>query len=120
MNTLLIVSGYPKGQYAAGYFSEMGIGTRRDPLDANAWYVKAADQGDERAKHRLIAIHSAASGGAEEAQVPPSANDSSKKGNTSKPPAVRHSKDEESTQESTTTKDGGETKEKSKKKWGIF
>lgn len=40
----------------------MGIGCRRDPLDANAWYVKAADQGDERAKHRISAIRAAASG----------------------------------------------------------
>ncbi len=41
----------------------MGIGTRRDPLEANVWYVKAADSGDERAKHRLAAIRAAASGG---------------------------------------------------------
>lgn len=41
----------------------MGIGTRRDPLEANVWYVRAADQGDERAKHRIAAIRAAASGG---------------------------------------------------------
>jgi len=41
----------------------MGIGCRRDPLEANVWYVKAADSGDERAKHRLEAIRAAASGG---------------------------------------------------------
>ena len=41
----------------------MGIGCRRDPLEANVWYVKAADQGDERAKHRIAAIRAAASGG---------------------------------------------------------
>ena len=40
----------------------MGIGCRRDPLEANVWYVKAADQGDERAKHRIAAIRAAASG----------------------------------------------------------
>ena len=40
----------------------MGIGTRRDPLEANVWYVRAADQGDERAKHRIAAIRAAASG----------------------------------------------------------
>ena len=40
----------------------MGIGCRRDPLEANVWYVKAADQGDERAKHRISAIRAAASG----------------------------------------------------------
>ena len=42
----------------------MGIGCRRDPLEANVWYVKAADQGDERAKHRIAAIRAAASGAA--------------------------------------------------------
>lgn len=42
----------------------MGIGCRRDPLEANVWYVRAADQGDERAKHRIAAIRAAASGGA--------------------------------------------------------
>jgi len=41
----------------------MGIGCRRDPLEANVWYVKAADAGDEQAKHRLAAIRAAASGG---------------------------------------------------------
>lgn len=40
----------------------MGIGCRRDPLEANVWYVKAADQGDERAKHRLAAIQAASEG----------------------------------------------------------
>jgi TPR repeat protein len=40
----------------------MGIGCRRDPLEANVWYVKAAEAGDERAKHRLQAIRAAASG----------------------------------------------------------
>ena len=54
--------GLPKAQYAVGYFTEMGIGCRRDPLEANVWYVKAADQGDERAKLRLAAIRAAASG----------------------------------------------------------
>ncbi|KAG9229282.1 hypothetical protein BJ875DRAFT_203144 [Amylocarpus encephaloides] len=55
--------GLTKAEYAVGYFTEMGIGTRRDPLEANVWYVKAADAGDERAKHRLAAIRAAASGG---------------------------------------------------------
>lgn len=40
----------------------MGMGCRRDPLEANVWYVKAADQGDERAKLRLAAIRAAADG----------------------------------------------------------
>ncbi|KAJ5157756.1 uncharacterized protein N7482_008856 [Penicillium canariense] len=55
-------SGLAKAQYAVGYFTEMGIGCHRDPLEANVWYVKAADQGDERAKHRIAAIRAAADG----------------------------------------------------------
>lgn len=51
-----------KAQYAVGYFTEMGIGCRRDILEANVWYVRAADQGDERAKQRLAAIRAAAVG----------------------------------------------------------
>lgn len=54
--------GLAKAQYAVGYFTEMGIGCRRDPLEANVWYVKAADQGDDRAKHRIAAIRAAADG----------------------------------------------------------
>ncbi|KAI9741080.1 MAG: hypothetical protein M1834_002793 [Cirrosporium novae-zelandiae] len=72
-------TGLVKAQYAVGYFSEMGIGCRRDPLEANAWYVKAADQGDERAKHRLTAIRAAASGGSTE---PTSGGKGKKHGNT--------------------------------------
>lgn len=60
---LIPVIGLTKAEYAVGYFTEMGIGTRRDPLEANVWYVKAADAGDERAKHRLAAIRAAAEGG---------------------------------------------------------
>jgi TPR repeat protein len=52
----------------------MGIGCRRDPLEANVWYVKAADLGDERAKQRLAIIQAAASG---QSHLPPS-NDKSK------------------------------------------
>lgn len=54
--------GLPKAEYACGYFTEMGIGCRRDTLEANVWYVKAADHGDERAKQRLAIIQAAASG----------------------------------------------------------
>ncbi|KAF2831358.1 HCP-like protein, partial [Ophiobolus disseminans] len=60
--------GLPKAEYACGYFTEMGIGCRRDPLEANVWYVKAADHGDERAKQRLAIIQAAASG---QSHVPP-------------------------------------------------
>ncbi|KAH8429846.1 putative chitin synthase activator (Chs3) [Aspergillus melleus] len=54
--------GLTKAQYAVGYFTEMGIGCRRDPLEANVWYVKAAEQGDTRATHRIAAIRAAAEG----------------------------------------------------------
>lgn len=49
-------TGLPKAEYAVGYFTEMGIGCRRDALEANVWYVKAAEHGDERAKKRLQTI----------------------------------------------------------------
>ncbi|KAJ5675147.1 uncharacterized protein N7477_005081 [Penicillium maclennaniae] len=55
-------TGLAKAQYAVGYFTEMGIGCRRDALEANVWYVKAADQDDERAKHRIATIRAAADG----------------------------------------------------------
>ncbi|EPE09437.1 protoplast regeneration and killer toxin resistance [Ophiostoma piceae UAMH 11346] len=55
--------GHVKAQYAVGYFTEMGIGCRRDILEANVWYVRAADAGDERATQRLAAIRAAVSGG---------------------------------------------------------
>ncbi|KAK4250837.1 hypothetical protein C7999DRAFT_11453 [Corynascus novoguineensis] len=63
--------GYVKAQYAVGYFTEMGIGCRRDILEANVWYVKAADAGDDRAKQRLAAIRAAISGGTPMDTAPP-------------------------------------------------
>ncbi|KAK0303270.1 Chitin synthase 4 [Friedmanniomyces endolithicus] len=54
--------GHPKAQYACGYFTEMGIGCRRDPLQANVWYVCAADQGYEAATQRLAIIRAAVAG----------------------------------------------------------
>lgn len=51
-----------KAEYAVGYFTEMGIGCRRDPLEANMWYVRAAEQGNETAKQRLAIIRAAAAG----------------------------------------------------------
>ncbi|KAJ2997808.1 hypothetical protein NUW58_g536 [Xylaria curta] len=62
---------FVKAQYTVGYFTEMGIGCRRDILEANVWYVKAADAGDERAKQRLQAIRLAASGGTPMDVAPP-------------------------------------------------
>lgn len=69
--------GLPKAEYACGYFTEMGIGCRRDPLEANVWYVKAADHGDERAKQRLAIIRAAASG---DPGIPASEKTKGKKG----------------------------------------
>ncbi|KAI0482901.1 HCP-like protein [Xylariaceae sp. FL0804] len=66
--------GYVKAEYAVGYFTEMGIGCRRDILEANVWYVKAADSGDERAKQRLAAIRAAVSGGGTPMEVAPPRN----------------------------------------------
>ncbi|GAB7354052.1 hypothetical protein MBLNU459_g4632t1 [Dothideomycetes sp. NU459] len=57
-------SGYVKAEYAVGYFTEMGIGCRRDALEANMWYVRAAEQGNETASQRLAIIRAAASGDA--------------------------------------------------------
>lgn len=84
-------TGLPKAEYAVGYFTEMGIGCRRDPLESNKWYVRAAGSGDERAKHRLAAIHSAASGGSSTSSLQTSSNASKKSGD-----------------------------DKGKKKWGLF
>ncbi|KAI0019560.1 HCP-like protein [Xylariomycetidae sp. FL0641] len=67
-------TGFVKAQYAVGYFTEMGIGCRRDVLEANVWYVKAADAGDERAKQRLAAIRAAVSGGGTPMEVAPPRN----------------------------------------------
>lgn len=50
-----------------GYFTEMGIGCRRDPLEANMWYVRAADKGNATARQRLDIIRAAASGGGDTA-----------------------------------------------------
>jgi len=45
--------GLPKAEYAVGYFTEVGIGTPRDPRDAMNWFRKAAQHGDKRAIQRL-------------------------------------------------------------------
>ncbi|KAL8947521.1 MAG: hypothetical protein Q9222_006208 [Ikaeria aurantiellina] len=90
-------TGLPKAEYAVGYFTEMGIGCRRDPLEANVWYVRAADQGDERAKHRIAAIRAAASGG----DIAPARRGPPEKRSTGKGDAP------------------GEDKTKSKR-WGLF
>jgi TPR repeat protein len=58
-------TGMPKAEYAVGYFTEMGIGCRRDPLEANVYYVRAAEKGNENAKQRLNIIRGAAAGRAD-------------------------------------------------------
>ncbi|KAI5780660.1 hypothetical protein DFH27DRAFT_488551 [Peziza echinospora] len=80
-------TGLAKAEYAVGYFTEMGIGCRRDTLEANVWYVKAADNGDQRAKDRLAVINSAASDA--------TANKKSKKNKKEKPEGRRKSEDKE-------------------------
>ena len=57
----------------------MGIGCRKDILEANVWYVKAADSGDERATQRLAAIRAAVSGGGVPMEVGPPRNGKMKK-----------------------------------------
>ena len=84
----------------------MGIGCRRDPLEANVWYVRAADGGDERAKHRIAAIRAAASGGPE---IP--AKSMSPAISKSPSPGRKKEKNEGT---------GDEVEDKKKKKWGIF
>ncbi|KAG5979849.1 hypothetical protein E4U55_004701 [Claviceps digitariae] len=63
--------GFVKAQYAVGYFTEMGIGCRRDVLEANVWYVRAADAGDERARQRIAVIQAAVSGQGTPMEVAP-------------------------------------------------
>ena len=75
--------GYAKAEYAVGYFKETGIGCRQDTLEANVWYVRAAQQNDEKAKKRLAIIRSAAQGGGP-VDVPVEVNAKGKKGLRSK------------------------------------
>jgi TPR repeat protein len=79
-NVLTRTPGYAKAEYAVGYFKEIGIGCRQDTLEANVWYVRAAQQGEERAKQRLAIIRSAASGGGSSG----SASNSGEKGKNKK------------------------------------
>jgi TPR repeat protein len=48
--------GYPKAEYALGYFYEMGIGVDADQKESHKWYKKAADHGDKRAKDKINGI----------------------------------------------------------------
>jgi TPR repeat protein len=70
--------GFPKAEYAVAYFTEMGIGCRRDPLEANVWYVRAAENGNENAKQRLQIIRAAAQGLDAASATLPTAKDAKK------------------------------------------
>ncbi|WFD32398.1 Chitin synthase 4 [Malassezia sp. CBS 17886] len=48
--------GMAKAEYSCGYFSEMGVGTRKDLGQAKGWYVLAAEHGDKRAHQRLASL----------------------------------------------------------------
>ncbi|KAK9492944.1 hypothetical protein V1508DRAFT_417437 [Lipomyces doorenjongii] len=50
-------AGLPKAMYAVGHLYEKGVGTQRDLLEANLWYVRAAEGGDERAQARIKALN---------------------------------------------------------------
>ncbi|KAG0357483.1 hypothetical protein BGZ54_000328 [Gamsiella multidivaricata] len=51
-----------KALYAMGYFTEVGIGPRKDMQEAIEWYKKAAAAGDKRATQRLEGVPVDASG----------------------------------------------------------
>nr|CAG8667114.1 5824_t:CDS:2 [Entrophospora candida] len=48
--------GLPKAEYAVGYFTEVGIGVKKDQLEANIWYRRAAEHGDKKAQQKLKGI----------------------------------------------------------------
>ena len=43
--------------FTVGYFTEAGLGTTPSELEANKWFVLAAEHGDERAITRLETIY---------------------------------------------------------------
>ncbi|KAG0303888.1 hypothetical protein BGZ98_006172 [Dissophora globulifera] len=45
--------GLARAEYAVGYYSEVGIGTKQDLEEARRWYLRSAAQGNNRAKKRL-------------------------------------------------------------------
>eukprot|EP00835_Amoeboradix_gromovi_P002683 NODE_157_length_16664_cov_0.301781.p1 type:complete len:665 gc:universal NODE_157_length_16664_cov_0.301781:8611-6617(-) len=45
--------GLAKAEYAVGYYSEMGIGVKKDLEEARRWYVRSASQGNQRSLQRL-------------------------------------------------------------------
>ncbi|KAL7422119.1 hypothetical protein Q5752_002762 [Cryptotrichosporon argae] len=51
--------GHPNGCFAMGYYSELGIGGRKDLAGAKRWYAHAAELGNNDAHARLTALSSA-------------------------------------------------------------
>ncbi|KAI1311591.1 hypothetical protein EDD11_003366 [Mortierella claussenii] len=45
--------GLARAEYALGYYTEVGIGVKQDLEEARRWYLRAAAQGNNRAKKRL-------------------------------------------------------------------
>ncbi|KAF9200329.1 hypothetical protein BGZ49_009458 [Haplosporangium sp. Z 27] len=48
--------GLAKALYAMGYFTEVGIGPRKDMVEAIEWYKQASEAGDARATQRLEGV----------------------------------------------------------------
>ncbi|KIM21850.1 hypothetical protein M408DRAFT_333222 [Serendipita vermifera MAFF 305830] len=47
------MKGEAGGEFAMGYYSEVGVGRPRDMVEAKRWYERAAKQGHQDAKERL-------------------------------------------------------------------
>ncbi|KAI8340882.1 hypothetical protein BC941DRAFT_418473 [Chlamydoabsidia padenii] len=45
--------GYAKAEYAVGYYTETGVGTKQNLDEARKWYMRAAAQNNRRAMQRL-------------------------------------------------------------------
>lgn len=50
--------GLSKAEYALGHFSETGLGTERDLVEAKKWYMRAAAQGHPKAIQRIQELNS--------------------------------------------------------------
>ncbi|KAI9252447.1 hypothetical protein BY458DRAFT_420647, partial [Sporodiniella umbellata] len=51
--SLAAEKGFDKAEYALGYFSEEGIGKKKDRNEARMWYEKAAEHGNKKAIEKL-------------------------------------------------------------------
>ncbi|RMZ78008.1 hypothetical protein DV737_g4104, partial [Chaetothyriales sp. CBS 132003] len=114
------LQGLAKAQYTLAYFTEMGIGCRRDPLEANVWYVKAADQGDERAKHRISAIRRAAMGGEDPDQAAVKTKDKAKHSKASSDGAKPSKAGSDEAKPNKAVSDEATPAGEKKKRFGIF